>query len=91
MNGGTRRRVRARAVAAREECVRETLVLSLCFPLHWRPAHLANGIGCSRCNAWEPCTHTCTHTHSDCRERKKNGCHVGRGEGGVTALLSSLV
>lgn len=27
-----------------------------------RPAHLANGIGCSHCSAWGQHTYTCTHT-----------------------------
>lgn len=50
---------------AREECVRETLVLSLCFPLHWKPAHLANGIGCRIGDHMHP------HTHTGERKKKR--------------------
>lgn len=67
-------------VARRVECVRGRLVLSLCFPLHWRLAHLANGIGCSHRSAWGRRT-------LGCREGKKKR----KMDGGVNVPVSPPV
>lgn len=65
-------------------CVGETFVFSLGFPLHWRFAHLANGIGCNHRIVWGPHTYTQTYTW---KKKTKDRWRMGR-YGGVTGLVS---